>query len=260
MNMTENTNNTETIKTRFRLSERLKLVASFVPEGSRIADIGTDHGYVPIYLAETGKIKSALAMDVRKGPLERAEEHINEYRQDAADTAIPIETRLSNGLEKLQTKEADTVIIAGMGGELEISILEAGKQLWSGIPHWIFSPQSDLEKFRRYLKENGFFIEDEAMILDEGKFYTVIKAGFGQSGKDTWECKTVSEYRFGAVLLRRKDVVLKQYLLKEEKRVEGILKGFAGKKEEELTVGQAAACRTLKEELSYIREAQDEMQ
>ena len=147
-----------------------------------------------------------------------------------------------------------------MGGELEISILEAGKQLWSGIPHWIFSPQSDLEKFRRYLKENGFFIEDEAMILDEGKFYTVIKAGFGQSGKDTWECKTVSEYRFGAVLLRRKDVVLKQYLLKEEKRVEGILKGFAGKKEEELTVGQAAACRTLKEELSYIREAQDEMQ
>ena len=128
--MTDKINNSETKKTRLRLSERLKLVASFVPEGSRIADIGTDHGYVPIYLAETGKIKSALAMDVRKGPLARADEHIEEYRRDAGDAAISIETRLSNGLEKLHVGEADTVIIAGMGGELEISILENGKQLW----------------------------------------------------------------------------------------------------------------------------------
>ena len=254
--MTEKIQETEIKKTRLRLSERLKLVASFVPEGSRIADIGTDHGYVPIYLAEIGKIK----MDVRKGPLARADEHIEEYRHDVGDAAISIETRLSNGLEKLQAKEADTVIIAGMGGELEISILEAGKQLWSSIRHWIFSPQSDLEKFRRYLKENGFFIENEAMILDEGKFYTVIKAGFGTNEKDACVCETVPEYRFGALLIKRRDAVLKQYLLKEEKRVEGILKGFAGKSEEELTAGQAAACKALKEELSCIREAQDEMQ
>lgn len=258
--MTEKNNNIETKKTRLRLSERLKLVASFVPEDSRIADIGTDHGYVPIYLAETGKIKGALAMDVGKGPLARADEHIEEYRRDVGDAAISIETRLSNGLEKLRAGEADTVIIAGMGGELEISILEAGKQLWSSIRHWIFSPQSDLEKFRHYLKENGFFIEDEAMILDEGKFYTVIKAGFGEDVKDAFSCETIPEYRFGAVLIKRGDAVLKKYLLKEEKRVEGILKGFAGKKEEELTEGQAAACKALKEELLYIREAQDEMQ
>ena len=199
-------------------------------------------------------------MDVRKGPLARADEHIEEYRHDVGDAAISIETRLSNGLEKLQAKEADTVIIAGMGGELEISILEAGQQLWSSIRHWIFSPQSDLEKFRRYLKENGFFIENEAMILDEGKFYTVIKAGFGTNEKDACVCETVPEYRFGALLIKRRDAVLKQYLLKEEKRVEGILKGFAGKSEEELTAGQAAACKALKEELSCIREAQDEMQ
>ena len=108
--------------------------------------------------------------------------------------------------------------------------------------------------------ENGFFIENEAMILDEGKFYTVIKAGFGTNEKDACVCKTLPEYRFGAVLIKRRDAVLKQYLLKEEKRVEGILKGFAGKSEEELTAGQAAACKALKEELSCIREAQDEMQ
>ena len=107
-----------------------------------------------------------------------------------------------------------------------------------------------MEKFRRYLKENGFFIENEAMILDEGKFYTVIKAGFGTNEKDACVCKTLPEYRFGAVLIKRRDAVLKQYLLK----------GFAGKSEEELTAGQAAACKALKEELSCIREAQDEMQ
>ena len=96
-------------------------------------------------------------------------------------------------------------------------------------------------------------IENEAMILDEGKFYTVIKAGFGTNEKDACVCKTLPEYRFGAVLIKRRDAVLKQYLLKEEKRVEGILKGFAGKSEEELTAGQAAACKALKEELSCIK-------
>ena len=221
--MTEKIQETEIKKTRLRLSERLKLVASFVPEGSRIADIGTDHGYVPIYLAEIGKIKSALAMDVRKGPLARADEHIEEYRHDVGDAAISIETRLSNGLEKLQAKEADTVIIAGMGGELEISILEAGKQLWSSIRHWIFSPQSDLEKFRRYLKENGFFIENEAMILDEGKFYTVIKGGFDQ----TQGC------RFKAVSFKRRKKSgrdLKRICRKErgraDRRTGSCLQGF----------------------------------
>lgn len=96
---------------------------------------------MPIYLAETGKIKSALAMDVRKGPLARADEHIEEYRRDAGDAAISIETRLSNGLEKLHAGEADTVIIAGMGGELEISILGEWKAIMGQYPTLdLFSP------------------------------------------------------------------------------------------------------------------------
>ena len=240
-----------------RLSDRLERIAAKAAEVTEgyVADVGTDHGFVPIRLMETGTVRHVVAMDVRKGPLSRAAEHVREYHMEDR-----IETRLSDGLQELKAGEADTVIIAGMGGELEISILEAGKQLWSSIRHWIFSPQSDLEKFRRYLKENGFFIENEAMILDEGKFYTVIKAGFGTNEKDACVCETVPEYRFGALLIKRRDAVLKQYLLKEEKRVEGILKGFAGKSEEELTAGQAAACKALKEELSCIREAQDEMQ
>ena len=103
------------------------------------------------------------------------------------------------------------------------------------------SPQSDLEKFRRYLKENGFFIENEAMILDEGKFYTVIKAGFGTNEKDACVCKTLPEYRFGAVLIKRRDAVLKQYLLKEEKKSGRDLKRIC-RKERGRADGRTGSC------------------
>ena len=179
--MTEKIQETEIKKTRLRLSERLKLVASFVPEGSRIADIGTDHGYVPIYLAEIGKIKSALAMDVRKGPLARADEHIEEYRHDVGDAAISIETRLSNGLEKLQAKEADTVIIAGMGGELMLRILRDGAHMYDSVKHYVLSPQSELSAFRHGLEKLGISILEEQMLMDEGKYYVILHAAPGFS-------------------------------------------------------------------------------
>ena len=86
-----------------RLSKRLALVASFVNEGSSLADIGTDHGYIPIALTRQGKVTRAIAMDVRKGPLERAREHIREYHLEER-----IETRLSDGAERLKAGEADT--------------------------------------------------------------------------------------------------------------------------------------------------------
>ena len=106
-----------------KLSKRLETIASFVPEGSRIADIGTDHGYIPIHLVQEGKAKHASAMDVRKGPLLRAQSHIQE-----AGLIDAIEVRLSDGLLKLEKDEADCVVIAGMGGELMIPILEEGRR------------------------------------------------------------------------------------------------------------------------------------
>ena len=102
-----------------QLSIRMQAVADMVTPGGRIADIGTDHGYVPIYLVEQNKTDHAIAMDVRKGPLARAGENI--VRFGCSDR---IETRLSDGLAMLKPGEADTVIIAGMGGLLTIRILE----------------------------------------------------------------------------------------------------------------------------------------
>ena len=139
-----------------KLSLRLQTVAGFVRQGSRIADVGTDHGYVPVYLAQTGRIRSAIAMDVGKGPLERAREHIEEYETRSPGTGCPIEARLSDGLKELTPEDADTVIIAGMGGELMIRILDQGRHVWDSVKHWILSPQSEQYKVRAYLEMHGY--------------------------------------------------------------------------------------------------------
>ena len=125
-----------------RLSKRLETIvkqAALVCGGEAAADVGTDHGFVPIRLIEEGAADRVIAMDVRKGPLERAKEHVIQFGMEAQ-----IETRLSDGLEKLMPGEAKTVIIAGMGGELMLRILRDGEHVRKEIRHWILSPQSEL--------------------------------------------------------------------------------------------------------------------
>ena len=103
-----------------QLSERMQAVASMVTENNRLADVGTDHGYIPIYLCETGKIPSALAMDVKEGPLLHARRNIELHHLQER-----IQTRLSDGVQKLEKDEADSVVIAGMGGMLVRKISSA---------------------------------------------------------------------------------------------------------------------------------------
>uniref|UniRef100_UPI000AFEBE17 class I SAM-dependent methyltransferase n=1 Tax=Clostridium sp. NkU-1 TaxID=1095009 RepID=UPI000AFEBE17 len=193
-----------------KLSKRLETIASFVPEGSRIADIGTDHGYIPIHLVQEGKAKHAIAMDVREGPLLRAQAHIQE-----AGLQTQVEVRLSDGLLKLEENEADCVVIAGMGGELMIHILEAGRDLWESIPYWVLSPHSELDKVRRFLEEQEFFIERETMIKEEGKYYTVM--GISRETRAGNKEEREISYRYGRILLESKDPVLKEYLKKRRR-------------------------------------------
>ena len=231
-----------------KLSKRLETIASFVPEGSRIADIGTDHGYIPIHLVQEGKAKHAIAMDVRTGPLLRAQSHIQE-----AGLIDAIDVRLSDGLLKLEKDEADCVVIAGMGGELMIHILEEGRHLWDHIPCWVLSPQSELHKMRRFLMEQAFFIEQETMIKEDGKFYVVMRA-VRKSDVDDKEGHEIS-YRYGKNLLKAKDPVLIEYLEKEEEQIKGILSGLAGGESE----AAEKRMRELETELSWNKEAQDAM-
>lgn len=158
------------------LSKRLLTVAGMVSDGSIITDVGTDHGFVPIYLAKTGRIQHAIAMDVRKGPLERATQHVKEYGLEDV-----IETRLSDGLEKLEEGEADTMICAGMGGPLMQKILENKEPRSVKLKTLILEPQSELMQFRIFLRNNGYEITAEEFLEEDGKYYPVIKAIVNES-------------------------------------------------------------------------------
>ena len=143
------------------LSKRLFAVASLVTPGNRIADIGTDHAYIPIYLMEKKRSISAIAMDVNKGPLERAEVHIEE-----AGLQDLIETRLSDGFEKLVPGEVDCAVIAGMGGGLVIKILSAYPEVTSRLKECVLQPQSEIAKVRAFLLQQGFqFVEEDLSLI-----------------------------------------------------------------------------------------------
>lgn len=238
-----------------KLSKRLETVASFVPEGSNIADIGTDHGYVPICLVREGRAKRAVAMDVRKGPLERARAHVEE-----AGLGGQIDVRLSDGLKKLEPKEADCVVIAGMGGELIIHILEEGRRLWETIGYWVLSPQSELDKVRRFLEKESFSIERETMIKEDGKYYTVMgvtRNAVPQDKDGETEVKSQKEayYRYGSRLIRQKNPVLKEFLEKEREQLEQIMETLKGSD----TPAAVRRYEEMKELLAWNKEAEDEM-
>lgn len=198
---------------RIMLSPRLKAIAAMVEAGSRLADIGTDHGYLPIWLLEAGKIPSAIAMDVREGPLLRARAHVEEH-----GLSDRIKLRLSDGFSALSPGEADGAVIAGMGGPLTVRILEGGKKVAKSLRYLVLSPQSEILVVRRYLLEQGYGILSEDMILDEGKYYTVMKATYGKKGDSHAEERPWNrmEERYGRHLLCSGKSVVLEFLLKEK--------------------------------------------
>lgn len=198
-----------------RISDRLRIVAHMCDKGAVVADIGTDHGYLPIYLVQEGIAPSAIAMDLRKGPLEKAKKHI-------CDNCLEdrIQTRLSDGLEKLSKNEADIITICGMGGRLIADIVTKGKDVITQNTILVVSPQSEVGEFRHFLVSQGFKIEDEQMLKEDGKYYFIIKCRKSEESV----CSEFSEtqYQYGWKLLDSKDKTLYEYLIKEKETNEGI--------------------------------------
>lgn len=150
------------------ISERLKCVASLVNKGARVADIGTDHAYLPIYLVQNGISNKVYACDVRKEPLRRAKLHIDEY-----GLSDKITTQLCDGLKGINKGDVDTVTICGMGGKLMKNILKAGIDKLGDNTQLVLSAQSELRDFRKYLLETGIDIKSEHMLLEDGKYYFI---------------------------------------------------------------------------------------
>ncbi len=187
------------------LSKRLQAVADLVGDGEVVADIGTDHGYIPIYLVESKKCKRVFAMDINEGPYLRAKQHIQGH-----GLSEYIETRLSNGMKALEVGEASSIIIAGMGGALLTRIMEQDMRLWDGLHELILQPQSELEKVREFLYNNHWNICEENIVYEDGKYYPMMRVTRGNE-----EPYSIAELRYGRKLLQQKHPVLLEFVKKE---------------------------------------------
>jgi len=165
-----------------KLSERLLKIAELVHDCSTLADIGTDHGYIPVYCVREGLCKKAIACDINEGPLKSAEENISRY-----GLGEKIDTRISDGLKELDTNEADTIIIAGMGGFLIRDILIAGADKISADTRLILQPMVAAAELREFLCANGYEIITEKLAREDDKFYNIILAKKGSGNCDEKE-------------------------------------------------------------------------
>ncbi|MBR6531128.1 MAG: SAM-dependent methyltransferase, partial [Clostridia bacterium] len=157
---------------------RLKMAANMVRRGSRVADIGTDHAYLPTALLLDGAIPCAIAADLRKGPLENAQATVTSY-----GIAEKVQLRRSDGLCNIQPDEVDDIVIAGMGGILISEILEAAPWVKNEKYKLILQPQSHDEIVRRWLWSNGFEIQEQEVCIDDKKPYICMSAIY--TGKQT---------------------------------------------------------------------------
>lgn len=223
-----------------QLSKRLMAVAENVTRGNRVADIGCDHAYISVYLVKNGISPNAIAMDINKGPLARAYENIKKY-----GVSKKIETRLSDGARQLSLNEADTIIIAGMGGALTVKILSESIETVSSVNELILQPQSEIFLVRKYIHSIGFAIEKEEMLIDEEKEYVIIKA---HKGIECYDREVF--YRYGKCLLESRNQVLESFLEKAYNVNEKIIRQLSDNVSEKMDNRK----KELKEEQSIIKE------
>ncbi len=157
----------------FKLGERLLACAELVRKGSISADIGTDHAKLPVYLVHSGICERAIASDIAQKPYESAVSLVKEYGLTEL-----IDVRLGGGLDKIAPDEASDIVIAGMGGELIVQILEAAPWIRDTKYNLILQPMSKSSILRSWLMMNEFSIESETAVTDSGRDYTVINSRY----------------------------------------------------------------------------------
>ena len=275
------------------ISERLKCVASLVNKGARVADIGTDHAYLPIYLVQNGISNKVYACDVRKEPLRRAKLHIDEY-----GLSDKITTKLCDGLKGINKGDVDTVTICGMGGKLMKNILKAGIDKLGDNTQLVLSAQSELKDFRKYLLETGIDIKSEHMLLEDGKYYFIFDCVYNTQDeyylnvtniqqnniyenaavasdihnnniynnyshkedydKEDYDKKKITAYaeeelRYGRYLLDNKSEVLYEYLNKELTSCNNIRNSLINNKEQSISI--KSRIHAIDEDIAVINKA-----
>lgn len=209
------------------LGERLSAISEFVKQDAKIADIGADHGKLPIYLMQEKKISYAVAVDKNEGPLFSAKENIVR-----AGLSERIELRLGDGLKSLAPNEVDTIIIAGMGGALITQILTEAPQILETTQNIVLQPMNEGKTVRRWLQKNNWRTENEVLVKEDNRIYEIISAVHGKTDE-----LTDMELLFGAKILRDKTELLKErvkeFIHKEKQKISGMEKSENAKNSEE---------------------------
>lgn len=239
-----------------QLSNRLQSVANLVTKGQRVADIGCDHAYTSIYMMKQGIATNVIAMDVNKGPLEKAKVNIKSYGyQDC------IETRRSDGAQKLVVGEVDAIVISGMGGALMIKILTDRMDILGSLREVVLQPQSEISLVRKFLHSQGYVITQEIFLKEDGKYYVAMKArnlhtmDREERERSEMQYETTYEeacfYSYGKQLLTEKHPVLYEFLQRETAMRESLIEQLSK------NTGESSERRRceLMEELQILEEA-----
>ncbi|MBR6681678.1 MAG: SAM-dependent methyltransferase [Clostridia bacterium] len=219
------------------LDNRMKKIADCVLQGAVLADVGTDHGKLPIYLAQIGKIKRAVASDINEMPLNKAVGNVKKHGLEDK-----IETFLTNGLVGIERFSPDCVVIAGMGGELIEQILTDATIDKSGVS-FVLQPMTKEAHLREYLSENGFEIYDEHIVKDR-KIYQIICARYTGDKYELTPCEKL----LGRINIAKSDELFGEFITKT---IDMVREKCNGKKRADLNVNQELACLI---ELSIIKE------
>ena len=196
-----------------KLSNRLIAIANFVHKNSIVADIGTDHGYIPVYLVENNIAKKVIGTDISKGSLDKIIDYIKTLNLEHI-----IDARLGDGLEVIKPYEVDTVIIAGMGGLLIRDILEKNKEVTDSIANFILQPMVAAKELRQYLVDNNFEIIEEELVKEDGKYYEII---FAKKGKSYIEKEIY--YEISPLLIKKKHPLLREFIQFRLRELENII-------------------------------------
>ena len=204
------------------LSKRLQAIRAFIEPNERLADIGTDHAFLPIDLVQRGIIKFAVASDIGAGPVAIA-------KQNVADAGLTdqISVRQADGLAGIHPADAiSTIVIAGMGGQLITNILEAGQPQLDGTETLVLAPNRHQYDVRLWLDKHGYGIIGEQIIEDEGHIYEMMAAGKTRPDVPYSE----ADLRVGPILRRQKSPTFMKKMHREAEKTEAVLEGLADAK------------------------------
>lgn len=189
------------------LSLRLQTICNMINNCKTIADIGTDHGYIPIYFIKNKICESAIACDINKGPLEKAKKNIELEKLEHN-----ISLRLGSGFDVLTSGEVNAAIIAGMGGHLIKDLIEAGMEVFKSLDYLILQPVQNPDVLRKYIYDSGFEVIEEELCIDEKIFYEIIKIKYSNKNENIRDFENDIFYEVSYDLIKQKHPLVNEFI------------------------------------------------